>query len=665
MIADGAPDAFKEALAFAKLTFEQVSWDKDTLNRLDQDPFKLYWFDEMWSNPTRIPRIIKGMTDRIPAFASREGMELSMPFFYGVAKTCGYVAGFFEDYLPPLIIAEEKPFLSAIKEAYKNFGWGFGKKTEKQLEELEAILGKESSSLLANFVLSVDWAYKERAKVFEKTAIDDKLFWKLASLMADEDAGGDFLYRLGKEYDQKQMMYACARIVFAAQKLKNAVAEGKLVLPQEAFKMLTPFGQISLDAGENDSLYEGTNWLLVVDLAGNDTYAGTCGATSSASNLASVVIDAKGADRYAPELEPFPSTGAGVLGCGIVADLGPDNDTYAGFNNSQGAALMGVGMMVDFGGNDTYKAVDFVQGAASFGVGVLSDLGGNDSYTCFFGAQGYGFTQGFALLFDKTGNDVYTADDTEIIHPSAQNPSHNTSMAQGCGNGRRADITDGHSMSGGCGMLVDGEGDDKYSCGVFGQGAGYWFGVGILTDNAGNDEYSGLWYVQGATAHFAISVFRDEAGDDHYKALQATSLGVGHDFSISYHIDKGGNDRYDCFRLEKNDKAEEQKLYGGLMLGCGNETGMGLFFNIGGDDVYEGRADNMYGGAYVSAPTVPDTIRNELLCLGVFLDVGGNDTYGMGFCKQNESWVREAPNRPGVAVGIGLDTELGEVPFIY
>ena len=232
-------------------------------------------------------------------------------------------------------------------------------------------------------------------------------------------------------------------------------------------------------------------------------------------------------------------------------------------------------------------------------------------------------------------------------------------MAQGVGNGRRADFLDGKSMSGGCGMLVDDQGDDTYSCGVFGQGTAYWYGVGILNDKSGNDTYKGLWYVQGATAHDAISEFKDDEGDDHYYAYQATSLGTGHDFSCSWHIDTGGNDIYDCWREE-----DGQQQWGGLMIGCGNETGLGVFINIGGDDVYNAKSDNMFGGSYIASGLVPDGIRNEMLCLGYFIDIGGNDTYQLEMCKQNDKWLRINPERPGIQVGIGIDSPDGQVNII-
>ena len=95
------------------------------------------------------------------------------------------------------------------------------------------------------------------------------------------------------------------------------------------------------------------------------------------------------------------------------------------------------------------------------------------------------------------------------------------------------------------------------------------------------------------------------------------------------------------------------------MIGCGNETGFGLFINIGGDDIYNAQSDNMFGGSYIASGMFPDGIRNEMLCMGYFIDIGGNDQYLKDFCKQNDKWLRINPDRPQAQVGIGIDAPDG------
>jgi hypothetical protein len=53
-------------------------------------------------------------------------------------------------------------------------------------------------------------------------------------------------------------------------------------------------------------------------------------------------------------------------------------------------------------------------------------------------------------------------------------------------------------------MLVDMEGDDQYSAGLFAQGCAFWYALGILWDENGNDTYNGVWYVQEAELISAV-----------------------------------------------------------------------------------------------------------------------------------------------------------------
>ena len=170
-------------------------------------------------------------------------------------------------------------------------------------------------------------------------------------------------------------------------------------------------------------------------------------------------------------------------------------------------------------------------------------------------------------------------------------------------------------MSGGLGVLRDVSGNDVYLASIFGQASGYWFGTGILADGAGNDTYDGWWYTQGSDAHAALCIFEDTAGDDKYDVTYpmngpyATNTGQGHDYSVGWHLDWSGNDIYRA---------------PGLGLGGGNDHGGGFFINVGGDDSYETGGGTVLGGTWAT----PDIGRPlSLPCYGLFLDVGGKDTY--------------------------------------
>jgi hypothetical protein len=212
------------------------------------------------------------------------------------------------------------------------------------------------------------------------------------------------------------------------------------------------------------------------------------------------------------------------------------------------------------------------------------------------------------LLLDVSGNDTYIANDTDIKFPSAQSTEHNGSLSQGFGFGRRGDYLDGHSWAGGVGMLVDGAGNDNYSCGIFGQGGSYWYGVGILADEGGDDSYLGQWYCQGSAAHFALGILQDSAGNDKYTGKMNMCGGAGHDFSLGWLEDRAGNDAYDMPNLS---------------LGGGNANGVGVFWDCAGDDSY------LTSGVTLGQASVAGSgsVRDFIMCLGVFVDGGGRDTY--------------------------------------
>ena len=215
-------------------------------------------------------------------------------------------------------------------------------------------------------------------------------------------------------------------------------------------------------------------------------------------------------------------------------------------------------------------------------------------------------------------------------------------MCQGFGFGRRADLSDGVSLSGGLGILRDLGGDDKYRADVFNQGGGYWFGTGVLADAAGNDDYFGRYYTQAIGAHFALGILIDDGGDDLYNesAPPASSVGFAHDASTTYFLDASGNDLYNG---------------GGIR---GYDSGFSIFVEQSGDDTYE--ACNSLGQASLGA--YGDN-SPEMLSVGFFMDAGGTDTYNVSLPEgldagDNKTWVWKgvANTHPGEH-GVGLDGE--------
>ncbi len=400
------------------------------------------------------------------------------------------------------------------------------------------------------------------------------------------------------------------------------------------FRCPTKLGTITLTSDGNNVHNPSDDVLLIVDLNGNDVYR-TGGGTMDSRHPLSIVIDMQGDDRY--ESLGLPAFGCGILGYGILVDaIGNDHYTSAGFY-AQGCGLAGVGLLHDMSGDDTYDAIGASQGFGMFGVGILSDDSGQDTYHSYTESQGCGMTKGFGLLLDLAGNDMYTADDSDIIFPSPQSDKHNSSMCQGAGYGIRRDYLDAHSLAGGVGMLLDGEGNDTYSGGVFSQAVGYWYGIGILDDRSGNDRYNAVWYGQSATAHMGLSYLDDGSGDDTYSATMSVSGGAAHDFSASLFVDEAGNDSYP---------------HAANALGRSLNSSVALFADLAGDDHYQGTESLGQSVNFSSAG-----LRAEILSAALFLDLNGNDTYPKGTGANSSMWIQKSDTPLPLLKGVGLDSQ--------
>ncbi len=463
----------------------------------------------------------------------------------------------------------------------------------------------------------------------------------------DEDAALRHLFeREAAALDGPYLARAAAEVLAAVDRAVTLLA-GSAGGPPFHYRVATPAGEVLLRGGGDDGDAGEGPFLLVIDTGGRDRYG--AGAASGPGTPVSVLIDLEGDDVYEgpPDGAAF---GAGFFGVAALVDVaGDDRYLLAGPRSlGLGAGVFGAGLLQDRGGDDAYGGDAFCMGAGAAGFGVLADLSGDDAYAAFAYGQGFGFVRGSGLLVDVAGDDVYEADDREIRRPSPQTKEHNLSLCQGFGYGVRADYLDGHSLAGGVGMLVDGSGADRYSCGVFGQGGGYWMGVGMLLDGAGDDAYTGVWYVQGASAHFAVGLLEDVAGNDTFLATHNMAQGAGHDFSVGMLLDGAGDDRHSAPNLS---------------LGAGNMNGVGVFADGGGDDVYEAKGTTLgLSRCREAGPEVP-TLRHGALTLGVFLDLGGGgDLYRVhgdgAFAVDGGTWTqeeREPAGRFADERGVGVD----------
>ncbi len=442
-----------------------------------------------------------------------------------------------------------------------------------------------------------------------------------------------------------------------------------------SFDQATPIGRIIVRDGAT-TMHAGTSYTataLVLDLGGDDTYQASVGANVDATNSVSVVIDLAGNDRYAYAERPIPQDaagflpsdvggritagsapaslsevgrqGAGRLGVGLAYDFGSGTDVYRSLRASQGSGALGIGGLMDDGGNDTYDNEALGQGAAIGGIGVLLDLGGDDQYTTWYTSQGFAWVRGVGVLYDRAGTDTYLARETPVAYTSPQNPMVNSSMSQGVGFGRRADfLPDRINMSGGIGVLRDLAGDDHYRSSIFGTATGYWGGMGLLLEAAGNDSYDGRWYTQGGDAHFAYTALVDNGGRDVHNMVaprQNMTAGAGHDWSVGFLLADGSDD--DVYNVPN------------LALGAGNANGAGFFVDRGGNDTYNAASALTCGNAALESLTDPGRLARPTV--GVFLDGGGTDMYMRGGVtmdpvRNDSTWTQrihmEAPSETGV-----------------
>jgi len=424
-------------------------------------------------------------------------------------------------------------------------------------------------------------------------------------------------------------------LVAAAERLQHFVSASP-TLPALAWTLDTPMGRIVLDTTGRDNHYRLKDPLLVLDVGGNDRYEFL---PRSEAHRISVLIDHQGNDQYltgAPGADPSSAT----LGYGILWDTEGD-DVYQGTQQAQASALFGAALLVDGGGANRFEAGSHAQAHAIGGLALLLSGLGNDQFNAQTHAQGSAGPQGVALLLEPGGNDRYTLGNTPLIRPSPQLPSHNTSMGQGAGRGVRADFEDGRSTAGGIGMLIDLAGNDHYIAQVFAQGAGFQEGLGLLVDDGGNDQFEAAWYAMGAAAHGGAGVLlKRGSGSDRYQVNHSTSLGAAHDFSVGIFLDEGGDDQY---------------ALGDLGLGAAHDNSVALFVDGAGDDRYQVSASacRAFGAAQISEW---GTLRESFLNFGLFMDLGGQDTYP-AHCERarnDSAWAA-----PRVWPQLGLRSEAG------
>jgi hypothetical protein len=447
--------------------------------------------------------------------------------------------------------------------------------------------------------------------------------------------------------DQEALAAGMQELVGAVEDFENYLRTAPQ-LPRIDWQIDTPLGALIIDTNVSDNRRNIVTPLLLVDVGGNDHYNFLA---RPSGQRVSIVLDIGGNDSYlANDVASCPA--AAILGFGILWDSA-GNDHYVARNFAQSAALFGAALLVDGGGNDNFVGEQFAQSYAVGGSALLLKRGGNDHYAAINRSQAFAGPRGAAILIDTAGDDEYSLLATPVLLPSAQLPGENSSLGQGSASGIRAEFSDGISLAGGTGLLMDFDGNDHYVAQVFAQGSGYFNAVGVLIDGGGQDEFRGKWYAQGAAAHDAVGMLiKRGEGDDAYLATHSTSIGAAHDGSLAVFIDEGGDDRYEL---------------GTLGLGAAHDNSTALFVDVKGNDTYRvlGPECRALGVAQLSEwGTYAEDVPN----IGIFLDLGGVDRYPP-FCtgRANDTqwnWKRQYPQFSlRGETGAGIDGEFATPVF--
>jgi hypothetical protein len=249
------------------------------------------------------------------------------------------------------------------------------------------------------------------------------------------------------------------------------------------------------------------DYVLSVDLGGNDVYSNNVGSNMLDLNFApvssrvaglrgfgaargcqqaiaglrkmdclpaaAVLLDMAGTDTYgvlqSPDLDRrcTPTTsrlirrmvtgGVGFLGVGILRDAGTTGDKYTSKTVSLGAGhIFGVGVLSDAGGSDSYLSVRNSQGFALVGgVGILRDQAGNDKYDFYMPPP---ITAGLPNQKDGAGGVLDDESRTNETPPDFEGLCDRIPrFTQGVGN----------VLPGTLGLLIDDSGNDSYR-GAFG-----------------------------------------------------------------------------------------------------------------------------------------------------------------------------------------------------
>ncbi|MDY7110353.1 MAG: hypothetical protein SYC29_17120 [Planctomycetota bacterium] len=702
-------DALDETLALVGMRREDLGWRaKGYWSGYPADiPYKLRQFDDLFAEPIANVSYLRTMANAArlaldPDKLDAEPARRSAGSLYQAVARLGVIRknGQFRSYSCNLI-AEPTPLKEAVLKCYEYAGRPtryvtFGEESpyplvEEELAEAVEAVPEAVRPIIGKLIMNVLDAHHWADLAWRNVEMDDRLaVARRLDIGAEQVDALDYCPAfddVARTWDESSLWYAGLKCVEALDQARKELQE---IAPQAGafrFDWKTPLGWIRLRGTGPDEI-DGDDALLVVDLGGNDRYAGRV-AASTAQRPIGLLLDLAGRDTYVGDAV---AQGTGLCGIGVLLDAGGD-DAYTADTHGQGVGQFGLGACIDLAGNDTYFAKFSGQGCAYFGIGLQLDSAGDDQYRLFADGQGLGGVSGVGVLADRSGDDVYeVVRDAETTGRYSYHSDRiiSVSNAQGCAMGRRGDGADGHSWAGGLGALIDIEGKDVYTSGNWSQGTGYWFGMGYLYDGDGDDEYHGVVWSQATGAHFCIGVLLDEGGDDKHLAEETSSnsIAFGHDFTVALLVNLGGDDVY------------ETENPG---LGYSINRSVAMLIDIEGRDTYRGHPTTRPGMARYDKSRFDNwdgytTYFADATSIGLFLDVGGRDVYEqcladpkrhrlhpirenmpgrvnpddveaskgtIASCGNDATWGDEAdsPNHAARNFSVGVDRAEGEVDF--
>jgi hypothetical protein len=701
-----APDAFEEALRSAGLTEADLGFrEKASWPRWPHSiPFKMPFFDDLLARPTDVYPFVRTLANPVEDLLTTASLSTPpkegpgslyrLGVVLGTDRRIGGMRGFgFGLYDPKP--APQDPLADALVRLLMAAGAGSGADPVALRAASEGV--PEPLRLpLARLVLAlidarqwIDTGLRrvtpaERAAVFrEVSGLLEATPDATRYVPAFEDAA--------RALDEPSLHYGCLKALEAVQRARWDIAAAprpEAGWPEFEVRIASPWGTVLFDNNPVNTQSADAPFLVVrVDASNN--WSGPIASTGVDRPLSVALLMDQGqrvGEDYGVDVQAPPRTAgevaAGILGCGVLYVAGTRNNYYKADRLSLGCGVLGMGVLVDEGGDDEYWS-STGQGAGVFGAGLLLDAGGKDAYTLLEGdGQGYGGPGGIGVLADREGDDHYYAEPRPARAGKDRADYHSDqkivgSNAQGVGMGRRGDVSDGHSWAGGLGALIDVDGNDVYEAGNFSQACGYWFGTGVLWDGGGDDTYRSVYFSHASGAHFAIGALVDEGGDDRHHLGDWPGVGLGRkagaglafgwDVVVAILHERAGNDVYEGDIISE---------------GCANVRSQAFLLDEGGDDVYVADEGAAAFGAIderedYAVPARGSWFTYELGQIGMLLDLGGKDRYLRTPAKgdaslpdalagDGKSWGRDGPRGPRGAwnVARGRDVVRGRIGFL-